>query len=58
MTLGVVNDVYTARWGGYGGGGGGCKGGGGGGGFIGRVVNFKSFGFQLGVLDSLPYHLS
>ena len=36
MTLGVVNDVYTARWGGYGGGGGGCKGGGGGGGFIGK----------------------
>jgi hypothetical protein len=30
-----VDDVYTARWGGFGGGGGGCKGGGGGGGYIG-----------------------
>jgi hypothetical protein len=32
---GDVDDVYTARWGGFGGGGGGCKGGGGGGGYIG-----------------------
>ena len=30
-----MDDVYTARWGGFGGGGGGCKGGGGGGGYIG-----------------------
>ena len=37
----MVNDVYTARWGGYGGGGGGCKGGGGGGGFIGKIFSMQ-----------------
>ena len=46
--VGVVNDVYTARWGGYGGGGGGCNGGGGGGGFIGKCrFNCQLFGYSV-----------
>ena len=50
----MVNDVYTARWGGYGGGGGGCKGGGGGGGFIGnQLINCLLYVFKYGYAHGL-----